>query len=356
MALYEITSDKLNEIKPTTFGQAGVYERNDLQRLLRRQIEIVAPDVLIVAEEFGRWEDSRRRIDLLGVDKDAKLVVFELKRTEDGGHMELQALRYAGMISTMTFDQVVDVYADYLRSIQQTEVDARASLLEFLEWSDENDGVFAEDIRIVLVSSNFSKELTTAVMWLNQRNLDIRCVRIVPHQDNGRVIVDVQQTIPLPEAADYQVRLREKEQIERSTRKQQSYAVERRAFWQAYIDRLAGELERGGPATAQSNRRHELPEVGVAISLMTAIGKIGIFFTAPRGVKFATTAQKLEAFEDTITAKLGVPCREGSWYQEVKGDYKDPAQWDELIEWLSARADLYEQTIRAVLGEGNSSS
>jgi RecB family endonuclease NucS len=44
----------------------------------------------LVAAEFGDWEDSRRRIDLLAIDKAANLVVIELKRTEDGGHMELE--------------------------------------------------------------------------------------------------------------------------------------------------------------------------------------------------------------------------------------------------------------------------
>lgn len=33
--------------------------------------------------------DSRLRIDLLGIDKAGNLVVIELKRTEDGGHIDL---------------------------------------------------------------------------------------------------------------------------------------------------------------------------------------------------------------------------------------------------------------------------
>ena len=37
----------------------------------------------MIAEEFGEWEDCRRRIDLLGIDKGANLVVIELKRDEE---------------------------------------------------------------------------------------------------------------------------------------------------------------------------------------------------------------------------------------------------------------------------------
>src|SRR3712207_1856027 len=106
MPIYEVTTDRMVALQTTTFSGHGFRERGDLQRLLRDQADIIAPEVLIVAEEFGDWEDSRRRIDLLGIDRQANLVVIELKRTEDGGHMELQAIRYAAMISKMTFEKV----------------------------------------------------------------------------------------------------------------------------------------------------------------------------------------------------------------------------------------------------------
>ena len=93
MAVYELGPNSILPLNRTTIGVAGIKERSDLQRLLRDRIKVVAPEVLVIAEESGQWDQSRRRIDLLGVDMDANLVVIELKRTEDGGHMELQAVR-----------------------------------------------------------------------------------------------------------------------------------------------------------------------------------------------------------------------------------------------------------------------
>jgi hypothetical protein len=156
MPIFEITPSAIRKLGGTTFGGAGVRERADLQRLLRSDVEVISPDTLVIAEEFGDWEDSRRRIDLLGLDRDANLVVIELKRTEDGGHMELQAVRYAAMVSTLTFERVVDVYAEHLRRIG-LEADARASILEFLGWEGPDEDVFAQDVRIVLASAEFRR-------------------------------------------------------------------------------------------------------------------------------------------------------------------------------------------------------
>jgi hypothetical protein len=236
MAIFEVAADRIKKIEESTFSAVGLRERGDLQRLLRTQIEVVAPNTLVLTEEFGEWEDSKRRIDLLGLDKEANLVVIELKRTEDGGHMELQAIRYAAMVSTMTFDRVVEVHADFLKRIGSAS-DARSSILEFLHWDEPDEDRFAQDVRIMLVSAEFSKELTTAVMWLNEKGLDIRCVRIKPYSDSGRVLIDVQQVIPLPEAIEYQVQIREKEQKGRKERSER-YDL-RRKFWQTLLVRAA---------------------------------------------------------------------------------------------------------------------
>jgi len=239
MPLFELGNDHLTTINTTTFANAKVKERQDLQRLLRKQIEIIVPDAMVLAEEFADWDDSRRSIDLLVLDRDACLVVVELKRTEDGGHMELQALRYAAMVSAMTFEQAVAAHGRFLKELGKDD-DAKANILNFLNWEEPDEDKFGQDVRIVLASANFSKELTTAILWLNDRDLDIRCVRLVPYKYGDKTILDVQQVIPLPEAEAYQVRVKEKSLRERDARKKQSkWAELNRRFWTGLLKKAS---------------------------------------------------------------------------------------------------------------------
>jgi hypothetical protein len=219
MALFELTAEgALAKVPTTSFAAQMVLERADLQQALRSHIDVLDPNLLVVAEEFGDFADVRRRIDLLCVDREGVLVVVELKRTEDGGHMELQALRYAAMVSTMTFDQLAETYERHLGKVAPDRVgNARQNLADFLEDVGGEDTVLERRVRILLVSSGFDPQITTTVLWLNDiYGLDISCVRLTPYRVEGRLILDVQQVIPLPEAEELMVRLRKRESAARA--------------------------------------------------------------------------------------------------------------------------------------------
>ncbi|MGB6220695.1 endonuclease NucS domain-containing protein [Haloferula sp.] len=207
MPLYRFGENELVAVEQRSMAALKIRERQDLQRLLKDNIDVISKGTLVISEEYTGWSGSLRRIDLLGIDPDGTLVVIELKRTEDGGHMELQGIRYAAMASVLTFEDVVRVFGDYLQRNGRSE-DAEDVLREHLETEDVEE--VAAKVRIVLASADFSQEVTTTVLWLNDQSLDIRCVRMVPYEDAGSVYLDVQQIIPVPEAADYTVRLREK--------------------------------------------------------------------------------------------------------------------------------------------------
>lgn len=317
MAIFEIKPEQIVKIEETTFDAAGLRERYDLQRLLRKQIDVLLPGLLVITEEFSEWDDSRRRIDLLCLDEDANLVVVELKRTDDGGHMELQAIRYAAMVSTMTFQKVVELHGRFLAKFGRSE-DPQAGILSFLGWEEPDEDRFAQDVRIVLVSADFSKELTTAVMWLNERDLDIRCIRIKPYRDNGRVLIDVQQVIPLPEAAEYQVQIREKEQRVRQDRSAERYAV-RRKFWEQLLARA--EQKTGLHSSISPSEYHYISVTsglrGLAYQYVLRQDGGSVLLYIDRGAGQTEVNKKLF---DTLNAARG----------EVEQAFGGPLVWDRL--------------------------
>jgi hypothetical protein len=260
--LYAVDGEALIEQKVMQFSALGLLERNDLQRLLRAYPAVLGEDLLIIAEEFGEWEDSKRRIDLLALDRRARLVVIELKRTDDGGHMELQALRYAAMVSAMTFDEVVAVYArSRAADPESAPVDARNEIAEFIGRSEDEGSIELEKtVRIILVSANFGIEITTTVLWLNEFDgMDIKCVRLVPYELTGKVYLDIQQIIPLPEAGDYQVRLRRKE----AAREKSNAAVKGRDFTRYHVSVNGVESE-------------PLKKRQAILAMVTELGKAGV--------------------------------------------------------------------------------
>lgn len=220
MAIYKLQGDRITELSPTSFANERIMEARDLQRFIINSIDAIELDLFVLSSEFGDWEDSRRKIDILCIDKNANIVVIELKRTEDGGHMELQSIRYASMVANMTFEKAVKVHHRYLIKIGIAERNAEDDILEFLGWDENNEDDFGNDVRIILVSADFSIEITNSVLWLIERGIDIKCIRIKPQKDGETLYFDIQQIIPLPETADYQVKLREKAIEQRQARRE----------------------------------------------------------------------------------------------------------------------------------------
>lgn len=214
MPLYRWNDEGLSKVETTTFEEAQLRERYDLQRLLRDKPEALEDGLFIIAEEFSNWQDSYRSIDLLALDKQGHLVVIELKRTQTGDHSELQAIRYAAMLSTMTLEQVVDAHRLYLEQRAINE-DARTRILAHLEVFDVADRqISTARPRIILASAGFSTELTTSVLWLRDGDMDIRCVKLQLYKIGDELLMDTGQVIPLPETADYLVKVRERREEE----------------------------------------------------------------------------------------------------------------------------------------------
>jgi hypothetical protein len=363
MPLYELSEDQMLRIEQTTFDTVQVKEREDLQRLLRDQIEIVVAGGLVLAEEFSDWEGAKRSIDLLVLDQDGNLVVVELKRTEDGGHMELQAIRYAAMVSTMTFDQAVEAHRQYLMK-RNGQADPQQAILDHLGWESPQEDNFAQNVRIVLVSADFSKEITTAVLWLNERDLDIRCVRMVPYRHKETTLLDVQQVIPLPEALEYQVRVKEKATQERAAKLAQGGNAERNLrFWSGLLEKAnARNSLHQSISPSTGNWIAVQVHGGLKYSYVHAFGKgrIDLYFDKPIQADNKAAFDFLQDLKSEIEQNFS---GELVWqrlddktasriYAPVDvGNLKDESTWDEMQKAMVETMEQLEATFRPYLEE-----
>ena len=323
MGLFRVTDNRLESVPETSFPEEQILERKDLQRLLKADISVLGDHLLVIAEEFGDWEESNRRIDLLCLDTQARLVVVEVKRTEGGAHMELQAIRYAAMVSSMTLDQAIAAYARLLGG-DDSEGRAKREVLEFLELDSAEDEELTDEVRILLVSASFSPELTTSVIWLNKHGLDISCIRLKPYKMEGDVLIDATQIVPLPEAEDYEVKVRAQVQESKKVRTVRQEIFRR--FWSQLIERSRAKTE------LFSNRSTTTDQW-----LSAGIGRSGVWLnlslTESRGrvecyIRLGKNSEQRNklAFKELLAQR-----------EEIESAFEDSLDWQELPNRIGSR-------------------
>lgn len=101
-----------------------------------------------------------------------------------------------------------------------------------------NDGT---NQRVVFIAANFRREVTSTVLWLREHQIDARCIKVMPYKFGEELFVDLQQVIPTPEAADYMIRMAEKDSEEKSAKGVQKLSHEiRLEFWEQALEALRG--------------------------------------------------------------------------------------------------------------------
>ena len=310
MAIYKIkgNNEKLVKVDTTSLGQEDVWER-ELQRMLRDRPEVLEDELLIISEEFGNWQDAKRRIDLLGLDAAGRLVVIELKRGYTGEQMDLQAIRYAAMVANMGLDDVTDAYQKYLEKRADNEPDrgpveegdSESYLREHLKIAElDNQAIDTAIPRIILASEDFGKELTTCVLWLNDswlRNAkqEIKCVRLQPHKNGGEIFIEASVVIPLPEASDYQTQLGQREQEARSVSSGKVQIVQGADAFKESIGRAPEKFQPGLERLYVTAMQMEQERI---VELSTYISRKGDFYKIDLTVP--GTAQNLVSFNNLL--------------------------------------------------------
>jgi hypothetical protein len=213
--------DTAQKIPAGSFVELNIWERQHIEEWIRTNPEMLGEDLLIVSTEFDRFSNSNDRLDVLAVDRLGNLVVIELKRDPVAGYADLQAIRYAAMVSAMTIDLLLPYYILYRKKYYSealTEREAQEQIIEFVE--SDSFSEFSNKPRIILCSEGFSQEITATVLWLRESDIDISCVKITPYKVGENIIIVPKVVIPLEEAKQYLIDIKRKEEErEQSKRK-----------------------------------------------------------------------------------------------------------------------------------------
>jgi len=167
-----------------------------------------------VSVEFDRFSNSSDRLDVLALDRSGNLVVIELKRDSAAGYADLQAIRYAAMVSSMTVEVLIPYYIAYRKKYYGetlSEGEAQDQIVEFVESDSFTE--FSNKPRIILCSEGFSQEITATVLWLRESDIDISCVKITPYKIDAQVVIVPKVVIPLEETKQYLIDIKRKEEV-----------------------------------------------------------------------------------------------------------------------------------------------
>lgn len=240
--MYQIDKDQ-NRIKPLSvkrFCDLGFCEREHLQEWLANEPMALGEELLIIQKEFDGFDDTRERLDLLALDKDANLVIIENKLDDSGRDVIWQALKYASYCSSLSKAQVIEVYQQYLNRCCSAG-DAQALLCEFLEVQDLDETVLnaGNKQRVMLVAANFRKEVTSTALWLLSHNIRMQCFRVTPYSLGESLFLNVEQIIPTPEAEEFMIGISAKEAEQKADEKVlKSRQQFRREYWERALEAL----------------------------------------------------------------------------------------------------------------------
>jgi len=212
---FDKKSKEIEICEKTDFTSNAILERKHLEKWIELNPDILGEDLLIITNEYDKFDKTKERLDLLAIDRQGNLVVIELKRDDSGKYVDLQALKYAAYCSTMTLEDLSSIYLKYLNkeiSSATPEV-SRKKILDFISSVDFEE--INDKPRILLVAAEFRQEVTASVMWLRKFGLDIRCIKLTPYKVAGeKIVIEVNTIIPVPETEDYIVKAERKESQE----------------------------------------------------------------------------------------------------------------------------------------------
>ena len=349
MFVIDKEKNRINKIKCCTFSDLKFREREHLQEWLENTPTAFGEDdeLLFIQKEFDGFDDTRERLDLLAIDKQGDLVVIENKLDDSGRDVTWQVLKYASYCSNLSKQQIKDIYQSYLDKKGVPE-NAESNISDFLDAEDFKEIQLNKTQRIILVSGNYRKEVTSTVLWLLQKyNLKIQCFKATPYSFGEQIFLNIEQIIPVHEVEEYTIKMAEKAQEEQSTQEEQVMRYKLRIeFWKLLLPKV------NAKTTLFANVS---PSKDNWISAGSGVGGVGFVFSIARNyartevyMSRGNTEENKFVFDKLLQQRVEIEKQTGSleWDRlenkkscRIKHELRNVSlyekeDWDKMIDFL----------------------
>ena len=232
----------IKKLSRKEFSQLDIKETEDIENWAIKNPELLGEELLIIASQYGEFEELNKRLDLLALDKDGKLVAVELKRDKADKTADLQVIKYASYVANLASKDLQEIYKKFWkkRGEKFTIEEVGEIFSSFLTESDKEietkeEGWIKFELdnkpRIILAAGDFGKEITAPVIWLiDEYGMDMTCIELNAYKHQGEIVINSRIVLPVPETEDYMAKRRQKKE-------KQGGGIRRRAAVEVLLDK-----------------------------------------------------------------------------------------------------------------------
>ena len=171
------------DLRPVDFGPLNIESR--LEGILDENVGIASPNWLIIGRQVRTEHD--KVVDLLAIDRDANLVVLELKRDKTYRDIIAQLLDYGSWVRELKDDQIAQIFDQYQNRWHQDRV-----LISIDDAFKEKFGIAMPDEmnsthELVVVASSLDRSTERIVRYLaDEYGVRINAVFFRVFRDDNR--------------------------------------------------------------------------------------------------------------------------------------------------------------------------
>ena len=321
MYLIDTNSNRIKNLTKKTFTELGFKERQHLQEWLANKPEALGEELLIIQKEFDGFNDTNERLDLLALDKDGNIVVIENKLDDTGRDVTWQVLKYASYCSTLSKEQIKNIYQSFLDKNGLGENATEKFATFYKQEYDEIAINQGNTQRMILVAANFRKEVTSTVLWLMNYKLRIQCFRATPFALDVQLFLTLEQIIPTKDTEDFIISMAGKTQDEITTQENlKSRHHIRFDFWTKMLPKLKGKtpiFQNSSPS-----KDHCLSAGGTGNQMLITKTYVGVQLEFGRSNK----DENKKLFDELLALKM-----------DIESKFGQPLNWERLDDNISSR-------------------